>query len=127
MPFLDHLEELRWRIIYSLGSVIVCVGIGFFVTLHYDLVKWLAQKAAGTGEESEAGSGALFSSGLIAGGSLGGLALAVVVGLKKEQIVAVGTRWFPGFAQSDLAALLIFLGLAVVLFFVARSKAPIHN
>ena len=43
MPFLDHLEELRWRIIYSLGSLIVCVGLGFWVTLHYDLVKWLAQ------------------------------------------------------------------------------------
>ena len=23
MPFLDHLEELRWRIIYSLGSVMI--------------------------------------------------------------------------------------------------------
>jgi sec-independent protein translocase protein TatC len=43
MPFLDHLEELRWRIIYALGSLIVCVGLGFWVTLHYDLVKWLAQ------------------------------------------------------------------------------------
>ena len=28
MPFLDHLEELRWRIIYSLGSALVAVGIG---------------------------------------------------------------------------------------------------
>jgi sec-independent protein translocase protein TatC len=43
MPFLDHLEELRWRIIYALGSVLVCVGLGFWVTLHYDLVKWLAE------------------------------------------------------------------------------------
>ena len=43
MPFLDHLEELRWRIIYSLGSVLVCVGVGFWVTLHYDLVAWLAK------------------------------------------------------------------------------------
>jgi sec-independent protein translocase protein TatC len=43
MPFLDHLEELRWRIIYALGSVLLCVGLGFWVTLHYDLVKWLAE------------------------------------------------------------------------------------
>ena len=42
MPFLDHLEELRWRIIYSLGSAIVCIGIGFWVTLHFDLVRILA-------------------------------------------------------------------------------------
>ena len=30
MPFLDHLEELRWRIIYSLAAIIICVGVGFW-------------------------------------------------------------------------------------------------
>ena len=43
MPFLDHLEELRWRIIYSLGSVLVCIAAGFWVTLHFDLVRLLAK------------------------------------------------------------------------------------
>jgi len=43
MPFLDHLEELRWRIIYALGAVLVCVGVGFWVTLHFDLVGILAK------------------------------------------------------------------------------------
>ena len=43
MPFLDHLEELRWRIIYSLGSALVAIGIGFWVTLHFDLVGILAR------------------------------------------------------------------------------------
>jgi sec-independent protein translocase protein TatC len=42
MPFLDHLEELRWRIIYSLAAIIICVGIGFWVTLRFDLVRILA-------------------------------------------------------------------------------------
>ena len=42
MPFLDHLEELRWRIIYSLAALIICVGVGFWVTLRFDLVKILA-------------------------------------------------------------------------------------
>ena len=28
MPFLDHLEELRWRIIWSLGALVVGVVIG---------------------------------------------------------------------------------------------------
>jgi uncharacterized oligopeptide transporter (OPT) family protein len=87
------------------------------------LIKWLVQRITHTPEEeSEAGSGALFSSGLIAGGSLGGLALATVVGFKKENIIAVGARWFPRFAESNLAALLIFAALAILLFFMARSK-----
>jgi sec-independent protein translocase protein TatC len=43
MPFLDHLEELRWRIIYSLAAALVAIGIGFWVTLHFDLVRILAK------------------------------------------------------------------------------------
>jgi sec-independent protein translocase protein TatC len=38
MPFLDHLEELRWRIIYSLGALVVGVAIGFLVTFKFDLI-----------------------------------------------------------------------------------------
>ena len=41
MPFLDHLEELRWRIIYSLGALVVGVGIGFLLTFKFDLILWL--------------------------------------------------------------------------------------
>ncbi len=92
------------------------------------VVKWLVQWVTRTTqEESEAGSGALFSSGLIAGGSLGGLALATVVGLRKENMVAVGPRLFPGFAQSDLAALVIFAGLATLLFFMAKTKTAVTS
>jgi sec-independent protein translocase protein TatC len=43
MPFLDHLEELRWRIIYSLAALVVGVGIGFFITFKLDLIAWLQQ------------------------------------------------------------------------------------
>jgi sec-independent protein translocase protein TatC len=38
MPFLDHLEELRWRIIYSLGALVVGIGIGFLITFKFDLI-----------------------------------------------------------------------------------------
>ncbi len=41
MPFLDHLEELRWRIIYSLGALVIGIGIGFFLTFKLDLIGWL--------------------------------------------------------------------------------------
>ncbi|TAM83108.1 MAG: oligopeptide transporter, OPT family [Acidobacteria bacterium] len=94
------------------------------------VIKWLVDRSKRTEEEvseSETGSGALFSSGLIAGGSLGGLALATVVGFQKEQAVALGTRWFPRFAQSDFAALIIFTGLAALLYFVAISKGQARS
>ncbi len=38
MPFLDHLEELRWRIIYSLAALAVGVGLGFVVVLKFHLL-----------------------------------------------------------------------------------------
>ncbi|MDB4914421.1 MAG: Sec-independent protein translocase, TatC subunit [Gemmatimonadetes bacterium] len=41
MPFLDHLEELRWRIIWSLASLVVGVGIGFVIVFNFDLLTWL--------------------------------------------------------------------------------------
>jgi sec-independent protein translocase protein TatC len=38
MPFFDHLEELRWRIIWSLLALIVGTGIGFALTQQFDLL-----------------------------------------------------------------------------------------
>lgn len=32
MPFLDHLEELRWRILKALGGIALCVGACLFFT-----------------------------------------------------------------------------------------------
>jgi sec-independent protein translocase protein TatC len=46
MPFLDHLEELRWRIIWSLAALLIGVGIGFFVVLKFDLIGILQQPIA---------------------------------------------------------------------------------
>jgi sec-independent protein translocase protein TatC len=43
MPFLDHLEELRWRIIYSLLALAVAVGLGFWLAVQYDAVGLLAR------------------------------------------------------------------------------------
>lgn len=41
MPFLDHLEELRWRIIWSLAALVVGVGVGFFIVLKFHLLVWM--------------------------------------------------------------------------------------
>lgn len=41
MPFLDHLEELRWRLIWSLLALIVGVAVGFVIVLQFDLLTLL--------------------------------------------------------------------------------------
>src|SRR5437870_389023 len=45
MPFLDHLEELRWRIIYSAIALMIGVGIGLASAFKYDLVAILEAPA----------------------------------------------------------------------------------
>ncbi len=37
MPFLDHLEELRWRILWSLAALIVGSVIGFYLLQQFHL------------------------------------------------------------------------------------------
>jgi putative OPT family oligopeptide transporter len=44
------------------------------------LVRWFVERKTGKAEESEVGSGTLFSSGLIAGGSLAGILYAILFG-----------------------------------------------
>jgi len=41
MPFLDHLEELRWRIIWSLAALVVGVVAAFFVVFRFNLLTWM--------------------------------------------------------------------------------------
>ena len=36
MPFLEHLEELRWRLIWSLGALVVGVGVSFYFLFTND-------------------------------------------------------------------------------------------
>ncbi|MBV9773926.1 MAG: twin-arginine translocase subunit TatC [Gemmatimonadetes bacterium] len=38
MPFFDHLEELRWRLIWSLLAVAVATGAAFLLVMHYDVL-----------------------------------------------------------------------------------------
>lgn len=46
MPFLDHLEELRWRIIWSLLALVLAVGAAFFVLMKIDVIGLLEQPIA---------------------------------------------------------------------------------
>jgi sec-independent protein translocase protein TatC len=38
MPFLDHLEELRWRLLWSALAVAVCTGIGFALVTQFNVL-----------------------------------------------------------------------------------------
>ena len=38
MPFLDHLEELRWRLIWSLAAVMLCAILGFVLVTRFDVL-----------------------------------------------------------------------------------------
>ncbi|MEP6730531.1 MAG: twin-arginine translocase subunit TatC [bacterium] len=41
MPFLDHLEELRWRIIWSLAALVVGVAAGFVIVIKFNILTWM--------------------------------------------------------------------------------------
>jgi len=83
------------------------------------LVRWLAARTgrAGPSEEAaaaESGPGVLFSSGLIAGASVAGMAVAMMQLTEPTRVVLAAARLgglVPGLAGSDLAAFLLFLGL----------------
>ena len=89
------------------------------------VVRHLVERKRGknqTDTESETGSGVLFSSGLIAGGAIAGILLALTqimegVSDKLDFSKAMGTL-----AQSDLFSLGVFLAAAVTLFVVGRKK-----
>jgi sec-independent protein translocase protein TatC len=41
MPFLDHLEELRWRIVWSVGALIASTMVGLVIVFHFDVLRLL--------------------------------------------------------------------------------------
>ncbi|HEX6068837.1 MAG TPA: twin-arginine translocase subunit TatC [Longimicrobiaceae bacterium] len=43
MPFLDHLEELRWRLIWSLGAAILGAIVGFLIVTHFNVLGILVE------------------------------------------------------------------------------------
>ncbi len=43
MSFLEHLEELRWRILWSLGALVVAAGIGFWLATAFDVIGFLTR------------------------------------------------------------------------------------
>lgn len=89
------------------------------------VIRWLVERKKSAGEaeaDSETGPGVLFSSGLIAGGAIAGILLAltqVIEGLagKMDFSAAMGSV-----GASDLFALIVFMLMSGVLFVIGRRK-----
>ncbi len=90
------------------------------------VVRWWVERKTAVADDSDVSSGTLFSSGLIAGGSLAGILYAVLFGnslIHEADGSAVGL--IPFLHQGtvgQVAGCLLFLALAVVLARAARKK-----
>jgi putative OPT family oligopeptide transporter len=89
------------------------------------LVRAYVEKRTGHKEESEVGSGTLYSSGLIAGGSLAGILYAVLFGRNIIQD-AEGVQGLVPFLHEGTSGMifgaLLFLALAIILARAAQKK-----
>jgi uncharacterized oligopeptide transporter (OPT) family protein len=95
------------------------------------LVRWIIDKKFRKpvkGEDPEASPGMLFSSGLIAGGAIAGLIIAIFAGLNlDEQLNKIGPNLLGTVADNNLFGLLIFAVMVTFLFVVASKKIKNKN
>jgi uncharacterized oligopeptide transporter (OPT) family protein len=90
------------------------------------LVRWLVDRRRGSDAESDAGPGVLYSSGLIAGGSLMGLVYAALQPEQATRIrdaLALGPRILPAaFLESSIPGVVAFGLIAWLLYRAARGR-----
>ena len=111
---------------FAVGSYL---SIGTTLTIFCGgIIRWLVERGQEKKEaESEVSPGSLFSSGLIAGAAISGLA-AIAIRLLEEthwlppNSVNVGPKLLGPFSESSGLALIMFLALCASLFGFARKK-----
>lgn len=129
--------------IVGLSALPVAVGIYLPISTSATifaggLIRALVQRLrrndrAETLAEEETGKGVLLSSGLIAGGAIGGLLVAgaraiysgmnnVPTSVAEERIGIAGQSWITSGDWANVIALIIFAGLAYFLYTVARRR-----
>ena len=59
MPFLDHLEELRWRILWSLLALVIGVAVAFLIIVKFDALTLIERPIAPLLPAPHAHAGAL--------------------------------------------------------------------
>ena len=90
------------------------------------VVRWWVERKTGGAQESDVSAGTLFSSGLIAGGSIAGILFAILVGTNTiAPLQAVGDM-FAYFREEtmvgQLASTALFFGLALIVARMAMRK-----
>lgn len=113
MPFLDHLEELRSRIIRALIAVGIGVGIGFWGVTYFNVLGWLAEPV-----QPFLSDGRLHVLGP-ADPFLLTLQLALVVGLILASPIIIGQVWgfvAPALKTSERRAIVPAFYFGIVLF-----------
>jgi putative OPT family oligopeptide transporter len=90
------------------------------------VVRWWVERKTGVAQESDVSSGTLFSSGLIAGGSIAGILFAILVGTNTiGPLQAIGNMLpvlHDETAVGQLAGTALFFGLAVIVARMAMRK-----
>jgi putative OPT family oligopeptide transporter len=144
-------QRLPWRLVAMGVFLVIAVellgirslsfAVGSYLGLHTTLaifcggvVRWAAERGGPAGSahaESEVSPGSLFSSGLIAAGGVLGL-IAIIINVLGDPelgievippgVLAFGPKLFPGFAASNLFAVVMFGLLAFSLYHFARKK-----
>lgn len=140
-------QRLPWALII-IGAVIsimleivgvsaLPVAVGIYLPISTSatifaggLVRSLVTRLRSSGREEslaeeETGKGVLLSSGLIAGGAIGGLVVAfsrVAVG-SEEKLGVGGHSWITSGEWANMIGLIIFAGLAYFLFTIARRNS----
>lgn len=90
------------------------------------LLRWIIDtrfRKPKEGEDSEAAPGMLYSSGLIAGGAIGGLLIAILTGMDLDKILnRIGPSFLGALTDSSLFAIAVFAMMAAILFVIAMDK-----
>ncbi|HXE57138.1 MAG TPA: twin-arginine translocase subunit TatC [Gemmatimonadales bacterium] len=118
MPFLEHLEELRLRIIRSLGAVVVGVVVGYWLVQRFQLVVLLKQPIAPYLPDGKLAVLSPTEPLMIV------LKLAFVVGLVLASPVIIYQAWAflaPALYQQEKRAVLPALVAGTVLFLVGAA------
>jgi sec-independent protein translocase protein TatC len=123
MPFFDHLEELRWRIVWSLLALVVGTIIGFIVSIRFDLLSVL-KKPVDPYLKGEA-----LVSLTMTGPFMMTFKLALTIGIILAVPVIVYQIWSflaPALTPRERRTIMPALGLGAVLFGAGVAMAYIY-